>query len=421
MSVQLGLYWRSADNLQWLWSDAAAIASGSLEELVSARQQRNLASCSVRLFLPISWFAGVDVQLPVNSRRPSPQLLKFAAEEYLAQDIESVHLVLLGRSGRSGRGDARVEVVDQERLAAVLRALQARQFVVPEAYNCQPFLLPEEQTEDLLLLVRADEVLCSHAGVVHRLAGVSFSAWFGLWAEQTELAQDASIRVIADDPDGPSKALVAEFEASGYPVQWVIEELTGLPQWQQRASLQKPALNLIAGPFAINTGLKNSALWLPAALATLGAILLWSLFAVLAAQRLQVQAEQTWQASESIFLQVFGQDKRIQRPLMTRELRALIGGSEASAGAQQNALTLLADISTASSDLLLEDFRFSAARSEAVFTLAQPTELSSDAYSAFESLKSDLTAKAYQVEYSANQDSAAFKARFTMTYGANEQ
>lgn len=134
--------------------------------------------------------------------------------------------------------------------------------------------------------------------------------------------------------------------------------------------------------------------------------------------RLTEKIEQTWEASEKVFLQVFGNNKRIQRPLMVREMRTLASNSDAANSDQKvNALQFLSDISAASSTFVLEDFRFSRDRGEATFTLVQPVDVSGDAYNLFEALKNDMSAKNYSVEYSANQDKDAFRARFKATYG----
>lgn len=417
MSIQLSMYWQSADQLEWYWTGDSDVYSGALEELIAQRQQKNMESCVVRLFLPASWFATVDVRLPANARRLTPQIMKFAAEEYLAQDIDSVHLTL---KERMPSGQALLEATDLSRFSQILQTLRSRQFFVTEAYNAQRFSLHEAQTDDVMLQVMGDQVSLSASGNLFNVHVRGFTQWFELWANQNDLPDDASISIVSDTAEGPAKALVTEFEAAGYTVSWTVEAEKVLVDWNEQADRGKKAGNLITGQFAQSSGSKNTQIWAPAAVAVFATLILWSTISIMHNQRTIQKTEQTWNASEQVFLQVFGQDKRIQRPLMVREMRSLVANSGATDGASElNGLSFLRDISSASSSFVLEDFRFNKARNEAFFTLTQPVSAEGDAYELFEALKTDLSGKQYQVEYSANQEKDVFKARFKAVYGGN--
>ena len=109
---------------------------------------------------------------------------------------------------------------------------------------------------------------------------------------------------------------------------------------------------------------------------------------------LQIRIEQTLAASDNVFLQVFGQDKRIQRSLMTREMRTLATESGiVDRSVQVNALAVLNDLTIASPSFKLEDFRYNHDRKEAYFTLVQDIADAGDAFALFESLKTGLTDK----------------------------
>jgi len=95
MSIQLSLFWDTADRLEWYWPGDPSVFEGSFEELLDQKQAHNLTVCSVRLFLPEYWFSTLELNLPAKTRRLSGQALKFAAEEFLAQDIDSVHLACI--------------------------------------------------------------------------------------------------------------------------------------------------------------------------------------------------------------------------------------------------------------------------------------------------------------------------------------
>jgi len=145
---------------------------------------------------------------------------------------------------------------------------------------------------------------------------------------------------------------------------------------------------------------------------------LWILVSTINTAQVNKKVEQTWKASENVFLQVFGKNKRIQRPLMVREMRSLASDDGSSGdGANINALVVLNDLSIAATTLKLEDFRFNSDRNEAFFTLVQGISEEDDAFSLFESLKTKLGAKGYTVEYSANQDKDNFRAKFKSVYG----
>ncbi|MDX1340851.1 MAG: type II secretion system protein GspL [Reinekea sp.] len=415
MSTQLSLYWQAPDKLQWYWSGEADVYTGSLEELQDQKKLKNLETCLVRLFLPASWFSSIELMLPVKSRRLSPAALKFAAEEFLAQDIDTVHLV---EKGRTNNGKTTVEVTEIDRLRFILQTLSGLGFVVNEAFNTQWFSLPEDQTDDVVIQVQQESIVLSANNQVFNLHTKGFAQWFELWAKQNDIAENATIKLISDSAEGPSKVLATEFEASGFEVNWVVQNAKKLIDWHEEAERKKIPGNLITGIFSQRSGNKYVEYWMPALVASVAALVLWSTLNMFQNHRLTEKIEQTWEASEKVFLQVFGNNKRIQRPLMVREMRTLASNSDAANSDQKvNALQFLSDISAASSTFVLEDFRFSRDRGEATFTLVQPVDVSGDAYNLFEALKNDMSAKNYSVEYSANQDKDAFRARFKATYG----
>jgi type II secretion system protein L len=415
MSIQLSLYWQSVDQLEWYWSGDTDVYSGSFEELQDQKRKRNLDSCSTRLFLPAFWFSTIEVQLPANARRITPQMLKFAAEEYLAQDIDSVHLVL---RHKPQQGLATVQVTDVERLKQIFSTLKGRHFEVNQAYNAQIFTLNDNPTEDVLIQVVGQNATVTSDEKIYNVHTQGFSGWFDIWSKQTNLPEDASILLISDVAEGPAKRIVAEFEATGHELQWTVREEKRLIDWHEASEHQRISGNLMTGPFSQSSGSAKASLWLPSLVAVLAFLILWSTYSILSNIRDASKVEQVWKASELVFLQVFGQDKRIQRPLMVREMRsrASAGGDDAQS-TPVNALVFLRDINESSSTFVLEDFRFNKARNEAFFTLAQPVAASGDAFNLFEALKDSLAAKNYDVEYSANQDNDSYRAQFKAVYG----
>lgn len=415
MSIQLSLFWRAVDQLEWYWVGEADRYSGTLEDLTAQKQERNLGSCETRLFLPPQWFSTVEVSLPAKNRRVSLPILRFAAEEYLAQDIDTMHLVL---KQKPLQGRAVIEATDLNRLTLLLNTLKSAQFIVNEAYNAQPFIVPNDQTDDLLLLVNKETVTVSAQNQVIDVHARGFAQWFELWAQEHALADDARIKLISDSADGAGKTLATELEATGYIVNWQVQTPRTLNDWHEQAEQRQPAGNLMTGPFSQNSGRPDYQRWLPAIAAGVAVLVIWTTMTMLENQRTTQKIEQTWQASEAVFLQVFGQNKRIQRPLMVREMRSRVtaAGSDSS-GNDVNALSVLRDISQAPGSFILEDFRFNADRNEAFFTLVTSLDADGDAYSQFEDLKSQLGELGYDVEYSANQESDRFKAQYKAVFG----
>jgi len=415
MSIQLSLYWESADHLEWYWPGEANIFKGSLEELLDQKQARNLPTCPVRLFLPESWFSTLELNLPEKTRRLSGQALKFAAEEYLAQDIDSVHLVL---KNKPLNGAATVLVTELERFQQVLQTLRVRGLIALEAFNCQDFSIPDNQTHETLLQISEQIVTLSARDQIFKIHPKGFPQWFEMWSQQNQLDPESPILVISANADGVAKSIVSQFEATGIPVQWVVQDAKKLIDWHEQAEVKKQPGNLITAEFSQQPANSQYRAWLPALVAGMATFVIWVSMTVLDNQQLLVRIDQTLAASDTVFLQVFGQDKRIQRSLMVREMRTLVAESGNVDGtAEVNALAVLNDLSIASPTFKLEDFRYNHDRKEAFFTLVQDINAQGDAFGLFETLKTGLMAKGYVVEYSANQDKDVFRARFKSVYG----
>jgi type II secretory pathway component PulL len=350
----------------------------------------------------------------VNARRVNASILKFAAEEFLAQDIDTVHLV---PKQQNSNGSTTVQVTDLDRFSQILKTLSARDFVITDAFNAQLFSISDSHTEDVLLQITNETVSVCAKDQVFNVHPKGFSQWFELWLTQQEIEGEPSLKIISETADGVAKSIVTELEASGANAQWIVQSSNKLIDWHEKAENNKILGNLITGEFSPGSGDKHLNLWLPACIAAFCGLVIWGTLSFLEIRNLNSQTAETWAASENVFKQVFGQSKRIQRPWMVRELRTLISQNQGSAEVEVNALMVLADISNAAPTLILEDFRYNQDRVESYFTLVQLETGSGDAYSLFETLKTQLIEKGYQSEYSANQDNDAFRARFKVVYG----
>ncbi|MEJ2042066.1 MAG: type II secretion system protein GspL [Reinekea sp.] len=416
MSIQLSIYWQAPDQLQWYWADDTDVYSGTLEELLDQKQEKNTDVCLTRLFLPSQWFTTLDIQLPASVRNAHASVLKFAAEEHLAQDIDSVHLVL---KSKAKDGKATIIVTEVERFRTVVQTLKARGLAIMEAYDAQSFSIDDEFTEDVLIQLSNETVSLYFEDRIFNIHYRGFTQWFELWLEKQGLEEneDLTVRLITDSAEGIGRTLSTELGAAGVSVQWVVQPSKQLTDWHEKANDKKHPGNLMTGEFSQGSGDKHFSLWLPGLVASIVALVFWSVVSIFQIHSLNKKTEQTWQASENVFLQVFGQSKRIQRPLMVREMRSQASSANADSGSGVNALTVLNDLNGSAASLIMEDFRFNSSRDEVNFTLIQPTAVEGDAYTSFESLKEQLIAKNYQVEYSANQDSDSYRARYKATAG----
>lgn len=135
MSIQLILSWTSATELEWLWTAGNETGSGPLEQLVSEQKRKNLTEVPCRLLLPEVWFSHIDIEVPAKARRLTGETLKFACEDYLAEDIDHVHLVL---TAKPANGKASVLATNAEQLGDVLNTLKGQGISVVQAYSRIP-------------------------------------------------------------------------------------------------------------------------------------------------------------------------------------------------------------------------------------------------------------------------------------------
>jgi general secretion pathway protein L len=415
MSIQLSIYWQQAQNISWYWTDDNQQYHGALEELQDQVQQRNLANVATRLFLPSQWFTTFPLKMPKGNKRVSPQMIGFAAEEFLAQDIEDMHLVMIGKPHD---GTVMVTATAKDPFFQVVQTLKARHLTIFEAYDAGQFVLPNQGTHDVELRIENERVTLRSGLVSMEAHHQGFPQWFEHWLSQSPLTETISIIIYSSDTEGPARHLVTSLESNGHQVQWVVQEPSDLAAWHETASTSKTLGNLITAGLRPNKDNNRIQYWLPATVAALFVLVVWAVTTSVTSSRVIEQANQTWAASETVFKQVFGSNKRIQRPLMVREMRNLAAtlNSQQGEGENANALMLLNDLRNAESTLLLEDFRYNQSRNETNFTIV--SENNPDAFNHFETLKNTLIGKGYQVEYSASQDRDAVRAKFKSVKGS---
>jgi type II secretory pathway component PulL len=414
MNVQISIFWEGPLQLRWRWAHEDRIQEGSWDDLRVQRQELNLESVSTRLYLPHQGFTALQVTVPGGTRRIPEAVLRFAAEEQLAEDIDNLHIVPLAKPSQ---GSLPVVVIESQRLRDLQETLADGDFTLVQAFDAGYCQIRKPETQDVSIDVSVNRILCRAGWELHQIHPNGFSQWFELW-KRSQGMENAPVRITltsrsADDLGRPLKT---ELEAAGDDVNWQIQPEPDLSDWDETVADTRAQGNLMTGPFALRKAGSNKAYWLPTALAASFSLVVWVGFVVSEGWQDKAQADATWAASETVFKQVFGQDKRIQRPLMVRELENRIQASQQPDDADgQSVLAAMDTLGALDEGLILEDFRFQSSRGEMLFTIKQSTDTGADAFSKFEQLKRQLEQAGYRVEYSASQDRDAVRGRYRAT------
>lgn len=416
MTPELSIYWQSLNQLQWCWHHQDDLYSGGWDDLVDQVRALNRQGSAVRLYLPHGHFTALTVPVPAG-RRPAPTVIRFSAEEQLAQDIDHLHLVPLDQPHN---GTLTLLVVEAAVLTNLQTTLAEAGLKLVEAYDAGYFQWPAMADSDLQLDLDGERVLCRHGWLLHQTHVQGFAQWFDSFKQARGLASPLRLALTSRDSDERARQLRTELEAGGDALEWVVSPTPDLAEWDRQCQTFKGTGNLMTGPFAVKSNSGQRSVWQPSAIAAAAVLCLWLVVAGVNAWRDQQQAVATWAASEAVFRQVFGADKRIQRALMIRELdnriRTLSGGEASASTSVMDAFEALSVLDDA---LVLDDFRFQQSSGDMLFTLRQPAGVEGDAFARFEATKTALQDRGYEVEYSASQDTQAVRGRFQVRPGDN--
>ncbi|PTY36612.1 hypothetical protein BGP77_04770 [Saccharospirillum sp. MSK14-1] len=416
MTPVLSIYWQELDQLEWRWHSQTESQAGRWDDLVDQIGETNQAGAATRLYLPHTHFTALVINVPTGRRRLAPAVMRFTAEEQLAQDIDALHLVPLDQP-QDGR--MTVLVTEASFLTQLQSTLAEGGLTLVEAYDAGYFQWPEMPYSDIQLDLDGHRVFCRHGGLLHQTHIQGFAEWFERFKQQQNLASPLRLALTSRANDDGARQLRTELEATGDALEWVVTPLPDMAQWDEQAS-QNQHGNLMTGALAIKREGGQRRYWWPTAIAAAVTLCLWLVVSGANAWRDQQRAESTWTASDTVFRQVFGPDKRIQRPLMIREIDNRIrslnsgqSGSETTVISALEALNVLDDV------LVLDDFRYQQSSGQMLFTLRQPNGIEGDAFARFEATKTALQDRGYQVEYSASQDSQAVRGRFQVSLESN--
>lgn len=419
MIADISLYWQGTEQLTWLWQGETEAQQGDWDALVDDKQQRNKSDITARAFFPHHWFTSLSVAVPGNARRVPDGVLRFAAEEQLAQDIDSLHIIALAHAEE---GKVPVLVLDRERLSLVQATLAEADIHLIQAFDAGWFQTPLDEAADLVVDCDEHALLCRSGWVLHQVHPSGFSQWYDFWrSNQPAEAQNQALRVklISRNANGSARQLKTVLETHGDEVDWQVCEPTTLDDWNNLCRQTRAAGNLMTGPFSIRKSNSNLGLWLPGAVAASLALMIWSAVTWTETRRMEQQAESTWQASEQVFRQIFGPEKRIQRPLMVREVdNALVAQNQRQDGPRASVLEALMALGNSHAEgLVLEDFRYQQNRREMLFTLKQAPDSAGDAFGRFEQTKVQLESEGYNVEYSASAERDSARGRYRAVKG----
>ncbi len=206
------------ERVEYLTADAAgrlvtALRSGSLAEAAAQAAGRRLC-----VLVPAGDVLLTDAEVPAKSGARIQQIVPFALEEQVAEDIDSLHFAVGRRPGESAR--IPVAVVSRALIDGWLGQLQAAG-LSPECLYADSSLIPDIPGQTVLVL-SGESLMLRAAG------GLPVTLPLGALAEGLELLRPA-----------PAPELAAEFGGNGLVV-YAVEA-----QWQQYG----PAIEAVRDQF----------------------------------------------------------------------------------------------------------------------------------------------------------------------------
>ncbi|WP_119394612.1 type II secretion system protein GspL [Salinibius halmophilus] len=179
-----------------------------------------------------------QVTIPPGQQRNLARILPFAIEEYLAQDIDQVHLVPL--AGKPDSGLLPVAVVDKSRLQAVLTQLDEQKItlrrveLLSEAYK--------RHTNIPALLLAQDDAIW--------LAQMSFRGLPELAIQQALATNDQAVHLVVDD-ETLALEVESEFAAAEQPIERAPDSFDDLHKLAVTTAVAPSTVgNFLQGEFA---------------------------------------------------------------------------------------------------------------------------------------------------------------------------
>lgn len=340
MTDRLYLFAPSSDDDSWTFClinaegevlEGSGLETAAAAPAVQAGQPRPLVKPI--LVVPAQCLLRTAVAVPARGRRQIEMAVPYLVEEYLAEDVEGLHLAL-GRNQSDGR--IPVAVVDPDRLQGWLDTLRAADIEVSSAQSAVEGLLGDDV--DLNVLVDAD------------------SAWIGCRSgEGAAVDRSLLLQVLAHSidrsgagtteattlglaiPEGDSALDLAQVESllagEGLPVAIERRTYQGSSRKQLALALdERPGVELLQGRFAIaSDGAPPWYRWRLVAGLAAGLLLLQMGLDVARTSWLEQRAVTLREESVAMFREIYPERTRVPDP--RRELEALLDGGGASGAA----------------------------------------------------------------------------------------
>ena len=353
MNDRLYLFPPGEDAPDWrfclLGSEAEAIEGSGLEAAAAAPVTQG-QEVTVTLVVPGEQALRTAVNVPARSRRQLEMAVPYLVEEYLAEDVEQLHLAI---GQRQGDGRVPVAVIAPERLQALLDEAAAAGLQISHAHLDLDAL--NQADADFVVLVEHESAWISTRGgdamVVDRaLLAQALSNLTG--QVDGEDALTLHLLTAADD-DGVDLAQLDSLLAQQRPVSIERETLPRSRLHTIATGLDRQtALDLLQGAFAVARGSSQGRLrWRLVAGLAAAALLLQLTLDVGRTAWLDQRAVSLRESSVELFREIHPDRTRVVDP--RRELAAMLDGTE-----EQGSATFLELLGAAAQHLAeLDDAR----------------------------------------------------------------
>ncbi|MCC5794768.1 MAG: type II secretion system protein GspL [Chromatiales bacterium] len=323
--------------LEWVRLDAAGgLLDGPVRSgLAELRDDIVATGLRVTVLLPATTVLRISPELPAAGRSRLLQMLPFALEDQLAEDIDELHFAAGSRSPRDG--SVPVAVIRRTHLAELLQRLQEAG-IHPHAVVAETDGLPEIPGTALLYVDQAQNRF-----LLRQASGPLVTAELDLLGSLLTPGFVAGQAPEAGDTQPPPPNLVVYADGEFESAPWRSTELhlasldehvmaQGLLPRLAAQVVSGPAVNLLQGGFARRSGLAmHWPRWRPAAALAAGVLVAALLVNAVEAWHLTRQSAALERVVEEAFRQTFPDERQI------RDVRAQLESRRRALGRQPEA------------------------------------------------------------------------------------